>query len=63
MPSVNDEKHSGVKMQGKRPKGRPRAQWADNINDWTDWTQSQRMQKTGPKQRCMAFTTRHPLNQ
>ena len=23
------------KMQGKRPKGRPHAQWADNIKEWT----------------------------
>ena len=29
------------KLQGKRPRGRPRAQWCDNIKEWTGFSMAE----------------------
>ena len=51
------------KMQGKRPKGRPRAQWADIIKEWTGCSLNECTRLARNRDAWRRSLSRQPLNQ
>ena len=45
------------KLEGKRPRGRPRAQWCDNIKEWTGYSMAKCTRLASQREECRQITS------